>query len=128
MTSGSSTRERTGPKGTGARGWVGGLDAMGTGMIRCRPGFWEAPMRAKFLLVSAGLSTLLVTASAFADPPGAAPAPAPAITKIDPKAKGGSPYNAKLTKGNAAYAAKDYQGAIAAYKEAVAADANDALA
>jgi tetratricopeptide (TPR) repeat protein len=85
-------------------------------------------MRAKFLLVSAGLSTLLVAASASADPPAAAPAPAPAITKIDPKAKAGSPYNAKLLKGNAAYAAKDYQGAIAAYKDAVAADANDALA
>jgi tetratricopeptide (TPR) repeat protein len=84
-------------------------------------------MRAKFLLVSAGSSMLLVAASAFADPP-AAPAVSAVVTKIDPKAKGGSPYNPKLLKGHTAYAAKDYQGAVAAYKDAVAADANDALA
>jgi tetratricopeptide (TPR) repeat protein len=72
---------------------------------------------------------LLVAASAFADPPAAPAAPAPAAAKIDPKAvKGGNPYNAKLQKGNAAYASKDYQGAVAAYKDAVAADANDPLA
>lgn len=84
-------------------------------------------MRAKFLLVSAGLSMLLVAAAAMADPP-AAPASSAAITKIDPKAKGGSPYNAKLLKGMTAYTAKDYQGAIAAFKDIIAADANDALA
>jgi TolA-binding protein len=84
-------------------------------------------MRAKFLLVSAGSSMLLVAATAFADPP-AAPAATPAVTKIDPKAKGGSPYNAKLLKGIGAYTSKDYQGAIAAFKDIIAADANDALA
>jgi tetratricopeptide (TPR) repeat protein len=83
-------------------------------------------MRVKFLLVSAG-SMLLVASSAFADPP-AAPTASAAATKIDPKAKGGSPYNPKIVKGQTAYAAKDYQGAIAAFKDAIAADANDALA
>jgi tetratricopeptide (TPR) repeat protein len=87
-------------------------------------------MRAKNLIVSACSSMLLLAFSASADPP-AAPAtsaPAPAVTKIDPKAKGSNPYNAKLQKGIAAYGAKDYQGAIAAYKDAIAADANDPLA
>jgi len=84
-------------------------------------------MRTQFFLISAGLSMLLVAATAFADPP-AAPAPAPAVTKIDPKAKGANPYNAKLLKGMTAYTSKDYQGAIAAFKEAIAADANDPLA
>jgi len=84
-------------------------------------------MRAKSLIISAGTSMLLVATTAFADPP-AAPAPAPAAAKIDPKAKGTNPYNAKLQKGIAAYTSKDYQGAVAAYKDAVAADANDPLA
>ena len=73
-------------------------------------------MRAKSLIISAGTSMLLVATSAFADPP-AAPAPAPAAAKIDPKAKGSNPYNPKLQKGIAAYTSKDYQGAVAAYKE-----------
>jgi len=83
-------------------------------------------MRIHFLLVSAG-SILLVAASSWADPP-AAPAASAAVTKVDAKAKGASPYNAKLQKGIAAYTAKDYQGAIAAYKDALAADGNDPLA
>ena len=85
-------------------------------------------MRAKFLLVSAGLSTLLVAASAFADPPAAVPLLPPRSPRSTPRRRAAVPYSAKLSKGNAAYAAKDYQGAIAAYKDAVAADANDALA
>jgi len=82
-------------------------------------------MRAKSLIISALTSMLLVATSAFADPPAA---PAPAAAKVDPKAKGTNPYNPKLLKGIAAYTAKDYQGAVAAYKDAVAADGNDPLA
>jgi predicted Zn-dependent protease len=40
--------------------------------------------------------------------------------RVDPKGK--SPYTPKVLKGNAAYAAKDYAGAVVAYKDAVAAD------
>jgi tetratricopeptide (TPR) repeat protein len=91
-------------------------------------------MRPYFLLVSIVSSTLVVAAGAFADSPqgGAGPAPAdsakpaPAAVplKLDPKGK--SPYAQKVAKGHAAYVARDFQGAIAAYKDAIKDDANDA--
>jgi len=49
---------------------------------------------------------------------------APAISRGN---TGPGPYSPKLQKGNAAYVARDFQGAIAAYREAIQEDAKDPL-
>src|SRR5579859_3442087 len=94
-------------------------------------------MRRYFLPVSIVASALFVASGAWADTPqGAAPAgsgaPAPAdttkTTTAVPLGKGKALYSAKVLKGHAAYIARDFQGAIAAYKDAIKDDANDAFA
>ena len=77
-------------------------------------------MRRYFLLVSVVSSTLVASVAARADTPAPADSakPAQAVVPLqDAKAKG--PYSAKVMKGHAAYAARDFQGAIAAYKDAI---------
>jgi tetratricopeptide (TPR) repeat protein len=95
-------------------------------------------MRPYFLLISIGTSTLTAAPAAFADNPPQAGAAAPADAastkgpaqavplKFDPKGK--SPYALKIAKGHAAYVARDFQGAIASYKEAIKDDAADPFA
>ena len=92
-------------------------------------------MRRYFLLVSIVTSTSAVAPAVFADnPPPAAPAaadsakPAPAAVPLKFDAKGKSPYAVKIAKGHAAYVARDFQGAIAAYKDAIKDDAADPFA
>ena len=93
-------------------------------------------MRRYFLLVSIFTSTLTVAPAVFADnPPPAVPAapadsakPAPAAVPLKFDAKGKSPYAMKIAKGHAAYVARDFQGAIAAYKDAIKDDAADPFA
>jgi tetratricopeptide (TPR) repeat protein len=58
-------------------------------------------------------------------PAGAATAPVAATTQ-DPR-KGITPFTAKLLKGNAAYLARDFAGAIAAYREAIQDDPQNPL-
>src|SRR5690242_6480017 len=93
-------------------------------------------MRRYFLLGSVVSSTLVVAAAVFADTPqapaaSAAPAEAssakPAATAV-PLGKGKPAYSPKVMKGHAAYVARDFQAAIAAYKEAIKDDANDPFA
>jgi tetratricopeptide (TPR) repeat protein len=96
-------------------------------------------MRSYLLPVSVVSSALFVAWGALADTPqgGAAPGatsttPAPADTTKTatavPLGKGKALYSAKVMKGHAAYIARDFQGAIAAYKDAIKDDANDAFA
>ena len=92
-------------------------------------------MRRYFLLGSIVSATLVSSASAFADSPqagAATPPPADSAAKPAPAAvplgKGKPAYSAKVMKGHAAYVARDFQGAIAAYKDAIKDDANDAFA
>jgi tetratricopeptide (TPR) repeat protein len=61
--------------------------------------------------------------------PAASPASVPAAaTRTDPKGKTGiSPYMLKIVKANAMHVARDYAGAVAAYKEAIASDPNAPL-
>jgi tetratricopeptide (TPR) repeat protein len=90
-------------------------------------------MRRSFLLVCIVSSTLVLAADVLGDSPQSGGAPAPADSakpappsvplKFDPKGK--SPYAVKVMKGHAAYVARDFQGAIAAYKDAIKDDAND---
>ena len=93
-------------------------------------------MRRYFLLVSVVSSALAVAASAVADPPPASSAPAaapagdakpgPAVVPLTKGARG--PYSAKIVKGHAAYVARDFPGAVAAYRDAIKDDANDPFA
>jgi tetratricopeptide (TPR) repeat protein len=87
-------------------------------------------MRNHLLLGSTLAATLAVTALGLADPPSgkagvslggsAAPAGSAALaTRPDVKSK------AALAKGHGAYMARDYPGAIQAYKEAIAEDGSD---
>jgi tetratricopeptide (TPR) repeat protein len=93
-------------------------------------------MRRYFLLFSVVSSTLAISPGAFADTPqgggGTAPAPAPADSAkapaVVPLGKGKPAYSPKIMKGHAAYVARDFQGAIAAYKDAIKDDANDPFA
>jgi len=92
-------------------------------------------MRRYFLPVSVVSSALFVAWSALGDPPQPASTatPAPADTtkgavNAVPLGKGKVLYSAKVLKGHAAYVARDFQGAIAAYKDAIKDDANDAFA
>jgi tetratricopeptide (TPR) repeat protein len=86
-------------------------------------------MRRYFLLVSVVSSTLAASAAHADTPPAPAESAKPAravVPLLDPKAKG--PYSAKVMKGHAAYAARDFPGAIAAYKDAIKDDEKDAYA
>jgi tetratricopeptide (TPR) repeat protein len=93
-------------------------------------------MRRYFLLSSIVSSTLAVASGAFADTPqsgasASAPAeasPAKAPAAAVPLGKGKPAYSAKVMKGHAAYVARDFQGAIAAYKDAIKDDASDPFA
>jgi tetratricopeptide (TPR) repeat protein len=73
------------------------------------------------------LSSLLAVASgALAD--GKAPKPADSGPRRDPKGvKGISPFWEALKKGDSAFVARDFDGAIASYREAITADAQNAL-
>jgi tetratricopeptide (TPR) repeat protein len=95
-------------------------------------------MRSHHLLLGSTLAaTLAVTALGSADPPSgkvsvslggsAAPAGSAALaTRPDGKSKAGaSPRDAALARGHGAYMARDYPGAIQAYKEAIAEDGAD---
>jgi tetratricopeptide (TPR) repeat protein len=99
--------------------------------------FVEAMRKLTILL---GLPLLAVsTAALAADPkPAAAPAAAPAKTAgpskgadgvmRDPKGvKGISPYLELINKGDRAYVSRDFDGAIAAYREAIQAEPQNAL-
>jgi tetratricopeptide (TPR) repeat protein len=89
-------------------------------------------MRHRIVVASSCLVLVSSTLIVWAQQPPPAPAPAPAsasatpgttpagTTRLEPKGK--SPYTPKVLKGNAAYKAKDYAGAVVAYKEAIAAD------
>jgi tetratricopeptide (TPR) repeat protein len=87
-----------------------------------------------FLLSTIVSSTLALASAAHADPPqgGAATPPADSAAKpaaaAVPLGKGKPAYSAKVMKGHAAYVARDFQGAIAAYKDAIKDDANDPYA
>src|SRR5439155_6487441 len=95
----------------------------------------DTRMRRYFLPVSVVSSALFVAWSALGDPPqpasSATPAPADttkgAVNTV-PLGKGKPVYSAKVLKGHAAYVARDFQGAIAAYKDAIKDDANDTFA
>jgi tetratricopeptide (TPR) repeat protein len=78
-------------------------------------------------LLAAAVALVATVASAQTETsPGASEAPAAAA---QPKAKSTkSPYSAKLQKGNAAYVARDFPGAIAAYQDAIQETANDPVA
>jgi TolA-binding protein len=95
-------------------------------------------MRSHFLLGSTFAATLAVAAFGFADPPGkggagasvgvAAPgASATVSTRGDAKSSTivASPYAAAIAKGHGAYMARDYTGAMQAYKEAIVQDGSD---
>jgi tetratricopeptide (TPR) repeat protein len=95
-------------------------------------------MRRYFLLFPIVSSTLLAAGGVLADTPQGPASTPPADTstakpagsggavKFDPKGK--SPYAVKVMKGHAAYVARDFQGAIAAYKDAIKDDATDPTA
>src|SRR5882724_3870305 len=93
-------------------------------------------MRRYFLLVSIVTSTLTAAPGVFADSPSPAAPSAPADASAKPAtavplkfdARGKSPYAVKIAKGHAAYVARDFQGAIAVYKDAIKDDAADPFA
>src|SRR6185436_12011483 len=88
------------------------------------------PMRGYFLLVFV-VSAMVVAEGAVAQTPAvsaaesasAKPAGSAVPLRFDPRGK--SPYSPKLMKGHAAYGARDFPAAIAAYKEAIKDDAAD---
>jgi tetratricopeptide (TPR) repeat protein len=92
-------------------------------------------MRPYFLLVFV-VSSTVVAAAAVADtptgPPAAAadasgrPASSAVPLRFDPRGK--NPFGPKIMKGHAAYGARDFQGAIAAYKDAIKDDSADPFA
>jgi tetratricopeptide (TPR) repeat protein len=73
-------------------------------------------------------SLLLVESGALAaDPAPAKPSAAPAVRR-DPKGiKGISPFWEALKKGDNAFVARDFEGAIAAYRQAISAEPQNAL-
>ncbi|HEX9297877.1 MAG TPA: tetratricopeptide repeat protein [Polyangiaceae bacterium] len=87
------------------------------------------------LLVSTLLLAFSTSALSWADPQisvggsvsTGASAQAPAAPAPAPKAevRGKTPYGAKVVKGHGAYAARDFAGAVAAYKEAIAESPTD---
>lgn len=90
-------------------------------------------MRPYFLLVLV-VSAMVIAAAAVAQTPVGSPPSTPdsaatkplgsaAAVRFDPRSK--SPYGPKIMKGHAAYGARDFQGAIAAYKDAIKDDAAD---
>jgi tetratricopeptide (TPR) repeat protein len=93
-------------------------------------------MRPYFLLVFV-VSSTVVAAAAVADTPtgspggpndatSAKPASSAVPLRFDPRGK--NPYGPKIMKGHAAYGARDFQGAIAAYKDAIKDDPADPFA
>lgn len=70
------------------------------------------------------LVTVTLSAPAFGQTPPATTAAAPVAA---PKA-GSNPYSAAIQKGDAAYRARDFDGAIAAYQQEIAKNPNSALA
>jgi tetratricopeptide (TPR) repeat protein len=93
-------------------------------------------MRRYFVPMSIAISTSTVAPAVLADnpqPAGAASADVampkgPAAVPLKFDAKGKSPSAVKIAKGHAAYAARDFPGAIASYKDAIKDDSNDASA
>ena len=72
-------------------------------------------------------STLLIASGALAADKGAAKPSADGVRR-DPKGiKGISPFWEALKKGDSAYGARDFDGAIAAYREAITAEPQNAL-
>jgi TolA-binding protein len=85
-------------------------------------------MRNYLLLGSTLVATVAVAAFGFADPQagkGGAPALAGSATMPTRAKPAASPHPAALAKGHAAYMARDFPGAIQAYKEAIAHDGSD---
>ena len=71
---------------------------------------------------------LLCASPALAQEKGAAPTAAKGEVRRDPQGiKGISPFWESLKKGDDLYVARDFEGAIAAYREAIAKDAQNAL-
>lgn len=89
------------------------------------------PMRK--LTIVLGLATLALTASAQAEDkkakaPEAAPTTGADGVKRDPKGvKGISPYMELIVKGDRAFVSRDFDGAIAAYREAIQKEPQNAL-
>lgn len=99
------------------------------------------PSLAAIALLALETSALAQTAPQPAPasaPPAAAPAPAAAAPAPPPAAPGApatprpatgpSPYSAVVNKGDAAYVARDFDGAIAAYREELSKNPNSAIA
>lgn len=78
-------------------------------------------MRVRVILATLALAAATSTAFAQQPAPGAAaPAPKPGEPRRDPAGQTGiSPYMEQLAKGQAAFVARDIQGAIAAFQEAI---------
>jgi tetratricopeptide (TPR) repeat protein len=83
------------------------------------------------LMIVLGLGTMALTAAAQAQEPNKAPQPEATSSdgvKRDPKGiKGVSPYTELIAKGDRAYVARDFDGAIAAYREAIQKEPQNAL-
>lgn len=82
-------------------------------------------------MIVLGVATLALTAAAHAQDPNKAPeaeAKSSDGVKRDPKGiKGISPYTELIAKGDRAYVARDFDGAIAAYREAIQKEPQNAL-
>jgi tetratricopeptide (TPR) repeat protein len=91
-------------------------------------------MRRYFLLFTVVSSTLAIAPGVIADTPQGGDSTAPAESSAKPAAtavplgKSKPAYSPKVMKGHAAYVARDFQGAIAAYKDAIKDDASDPFA
>jgi hypothetical protein len=83
------------------------------------------------LTIVLGLATLALAAPAHAEDKAKAPAAAAKSSdgvRRDPKGiKGISPYQELIVKGDRAYVARDFDGAIAAYREAIQSEPQNAL-
>jgi tetratricopeptide (TPR) repeat protein len=87
-------------------------------------------MRKLTILLGLSASMALSISAAAQDPKakGDAPAKSDDGVKRDPKGiKGISPYQALIVKGDRAYVARDFDGAIAAYREAIQKEPQNAL-
>lgn len=83
------------------------------------------------LTIVLGLATMALTAAAHAQDKAKAPEAEPKSSdgvKRDPKGiKGVSPHTELIAKGDRAYVARDFDGAIAAYREAIQKEPQNAL-
>ncbi|HKQ69162.1 MAG TPA: hypothetical protein VJT73_07480 [Polyangiaceae bacterium] len=82
-------------------------------------------MRAYWFLLSACSTMVAATAHAEAPPAPSASVEAPKAAAPAAAGKGKSPYGAKMQKGHAACAIRDFAAAAAAYKEAITDDTTD---